>query len=59
MKLKSMLLDELKRMSVAELEKLCQQKMDELFLVRKELDRRTGRDVKPSVEVDYTKYVTK
>lgn len=46
-------------MSVAELEKLCQQKMDELFLVRMELDRRTGRDVKPSVEVDYTKYVTK
>lgn len=51
--------EDLRRMSVQELQRLWEQKMDELFLVRKELDRRTGKDVKPSVEIDYTKYVTK
>lgn len=51
--------EDLKGLSVKELEKLWEQKRDELFLIRKELDRRTGRDVKPSVEIDYTKYVTK
>lgn len=50
--------EDLRRMSVQELQKLWEQKRDELFLVRKELDRRTGKDVKPSVEIDYTKYVT-
>lgn len=53
------MMEDLRRMSVSELQKLWEQKRDELFLVRKELDRRTGKDVKPSVEVDYTKYVTK
>ena len=51
--------EDLKSLSVKELEKLWEQKRDELYLIRKELDRRTGRDVKPSVEIDYTKYVTK
>lgn len=51
--------DDLRGLSVEELQKLWEQKRDELFLIRKELDRRTGRDVKPSVEVDFTKYVTK
>lgn len=53
------MMEDLRRMSVQELQKLWEQKRDELFLVRKELDRRTGKDVKPSVEVDYEKYVTK
>lgn len=51
--------EDLRGLSIEELQRLWEQKRDELFLVRKELDRRTGRDVKPSVEVDYTKYVTK
>lgn len=52
-------MEDLRRLSVSELRKLWEQKRDELFLVRKELDRRTGKDVKPNVEIDYTKYVTK
>lgn len=52
-------MEDLRGLSVDELQKLWEQKRDELFLVRKELDRRTGRDVKPNVEIDYTKYVTK
>lgn len=51
--------EDLRSLSVEELRRLWEQKRDELFLVRKELDRRTGKDVKPSVEIDYTKYVTK
>lgn len=52
-------MEDLRKLSIPELERLWEQKRDELFLIRKELDRRTGKDVKPSVEVDYTKYVTK
>ena len=52
-------MEDLRKLSVGELQRLWEQKRDELFLVRKELDRRTGKDVKPSVEVDYEKYVTK
>ena len=51
--------EDLRRLSIDELQRLWEQKRDELFLVRKELDRRMGKDVKPSVEIDYTKYVTK
>lgn len=51
--------EDLRRLSVEELRRLWEQRRDELFLIRKELDRRTGRDVKPSVDIDYTKYVTK
>lgn len=51
--------EDLRRLSVDELQKLWEAKRDELFLIRKELDRRTGKDVKPSVDIDYTKYVTK
>lgn len=50
---------DLRKLSVQELQKLWEQKRDEALLLRRELDRRTGKDVKPSVEVDYEKYVTK
>lgn len=51
--------EDLRKLNIEDLQRLWEQKMDELFLIRKELDRRTGKDVKPNVEVDYTKYVTK
>lgn len=51
--------EDLRKLNIEDLQRLWEQKRDELFLVRKELDRRTGKDVKPNVEVDYTKYVTK
>ena len=51
--------EDLRSLSVKELERLWEQKRDELFLIMKELDRRTGKDVKPNVDFDYTKYVTK
>lgn len=52
-------MEDLRRLSVSELQKLWEQKRDEALLLRRELDRRTGKDVKPSVEIDYDKYVTK
>lgn len=53
------MMEDLRRLSVSELQKLWEQKRDEALLLRRELDRRTGKDVKPSVEIDYDKYVTK
>ena len=50
---------ELKKMGFHELEMLWEQKMNELFAIKREIDRRSGNDRKPSVDVDYTKYVTK
>lgn len=52
-------MEDLRRLSVSELQKLWEQKRDEALLLRRELDRRTGKDVRPSVEIDYDKYVTK
>lgn len=48
-----------KNMSTHELEVLWEQKRNELYAIRMELDRRSGKDRKPNVDVDYTKYVTK
>jgi len=53
------MIEDLRRLSIDELQRLWEQKRDEALLLRRELDRRTGKDVKPSVEIDYTKYVTK
>lgn len=51
--------EELKKMGFHELEVLWEQKRNELFAIKREIDRRAGNDRKPSVDVDYTKYVTK
>lgn len=51
--------EDLRKLGFHELEVLWEQKRGELFAIRRELDRRTGKNVKPSVDVDYTKYVTK
>ena len=49
---------ELKNMSIRELEKLLQAKMDEVYRIRMEISKKRG-DVPGSVDVDYEKYVTK
>lgn len=51
--------ENLREMSLEELRRAWEIKRDEALLLRRELDRRTGKDVKPSVDVDYEKYVTK
>ena len=53
------MIEDIREMSLEELRRAWEQKRDEALLLRRELDRRTGKDVKPSVEVDYDKYVTK
>lgn len=52
-------MEDLKHMSIQELENLWIKRRDELFEIRKELDRRTGKGDKPVVNIDYDKYITK
>ena len=49
---------ELKNMSIRELEKLLQAKMDEVYRIRMEISKKRG-DVPGSEDVDSEKYVTK
>lgn len=53
-----MSVDEIRGKSLRELEQMLKSKMDDVYLLRREIDRRKG-DVPPSKEVDFEKYVTK
>jgi hypothetical protein len=48
------------KLSTPELEKLLQTKMDEIYSIRQELDRRTNGQPKRegSENIDFTKYLT-
>ena len=59
LKLKFDMEEELKKLGLHDLEVLWEKKRNELYAIKRELDHRTGKDQKPSVDVDYTKYVTK
>lgn len=51
-------IDDIRGKSLPELERLLRSKMDEVYMLRREIDRRRG-DVPAGREVDFEKYVTK
>ncbi|MBQ3765918.1 MAG: hypothetical protein II874_04195 [Bacteroidales bacterium] len=53
-------MEDYRRLSTRELEKLLQMKMDEIYIIRQELDRRKNGPPRRegSENIDFTKYLT-